>query len=150
MSGTTISNLPAAGSVSATDLLVKVALGTPNVTQRANPGTTGTEVTTFAQFAPLAAAAGVITLPGGVKIEWGNGTTSASSLTLTTITFSAAFSSTPWVCLAQPFINSGIEFITLCVLLNTLTTTQAAFSGYNTQTGAAFSFEFFWIAIGPT
>jgi hypothetical protein len=167
MSGTTISNLPAAGSVGVTDLFVKVALGSPNVTQRCttsqvfaalsgqtiagplsvtNPGTASTEVTTFAQFAPSAASSGYIHLPGGVTMQWGSATTSGA-LAQVTITFPVGFSGTPWT--IQALINNTPEPL-YAVASGNATATTAVFWTWQTSTSALTAATFYWFAIGPT
>lgn len=113
-----------------------------------NPGTTGTQAVNFSQFAPTAAFSGHIDLPGGVTLNWGNGTVSA----IQTVTFSKTFSTTPWCVLmtAKDAPNSGPP-----VPIGLQTTTVVTNAGFNlicfnTITGGFAAANFFWFAIGPT
>ena len=165
MSGTTISNLPAAGSVGLTDLFAKVALGSPNVTQRAtitqliaafsgqtvpgvlsfSNGISGTEGVNFSQFNPSAASPGYIRLPGGVTIQWGSGTTAGTGEA--DFNFPTSFSSNPWVILATTF--SLIPANAAVINVFNYTNIAASITGHQAS-GAAIIVQFFWAAIGPT
>lgn len=160
MSGTIISTLPAASGVNASDLVAKVTLGSPNITQRATisqvaagigaagfpgtvsigtGGTSGTNAVNYAQFNPTASTPGLIYLPGGVEMQWGQ---TPSSSNLYTLIFPVAFREL-WSLQLTPctlgtfgcsiYVSNGV---------------QASFNIFNTSTGAGATSAFFWFAIG--
>lgn len=60
-------------------------------TVSASNGTTGTNVVNFSQFAQSKAADGYITLPGGIKLQWGSESVTLSG-NAATISFPSSFS----------------------------------------------------------
>lgn len=173
MSGTTISNLPSAGSVPTTNLLPTVLLGTPNVTQRATVtqllanalttlagqtiagtlsatnGATGTQVVNFSQFNPTAAASGVIHFPGGVTLQWGTAAIAGSSYTV--VAFGYVFSGTPWLVMFQPYDTTTAQPWAVGQGPIAPIAGGASVFGYNTSSGAQVAIpNSFWVAIGPT
>ncbi|MDE2100785.1 MAG: hypothetical protein KGL39_26300 [Patescibacteria group bacterium] len=172
MSGTTISNLPAAGSVSTSDLFVKVALGSPNVTERctgtqifnalagftvpgtlsASNGTTGTQAVNFSQFGASLGANGLFKIPGGVTVQWGVAATSGSGPSTATITFPTAFSNSPYGAWCTIITNNNAIFEPFAIAVNTLGASTMQVYSFNTALGIVSPAvaTFFWVVIGPT
>jgi len=102
-------------------------------------GTGANQAVNFSQFPATAAAVGTYTLPNGVIVKWGTGSTTSG---VGAVTFAAAF---PTACNnATVTIAGGTTATTLNALLSgTLTA-----SGFPVYGAAAQSVSFFWQAIG--
>lgn len=103
----------------------------------------------FSQFAPLATFSGHIDLPGGVTLNWGNG---SSGVGLQTVTFSKGFSTGPWCVLMtlKDAPNTGPPAAVGLELTTVVTNLGFNMFSFNTTTGALTAANFFWFAIGPT
>lgn len=110
-------------------------------------GTSGTRVVNFSQFAQSIAAIGYITLPGGLRLQWGNDTAAVGNQTTT---WPIAFSAAPY------FVGGIIKDVPLAgatIVLGVAagpTATQAVFVTTNSATGALIAANYFWFAIGPS
>jgi len=169
MSGTKISALPSATTVTLADILPVVVLGTPNITKQATvatfvavlngatlagplgvtaPGTVSAEVVNFGQFAPVAGATGYSDQPGGVTRQWGTSITSTGGTV--TVTFPKPFSSAAWSVVATP--NGQLTLSTAMVTITGFpTATQFVLSAVDSRTGnQLLGTTFSWEAVGPT
>jgi hypothetical protein len=122
------------------------ALTVTGVATAAN-GTSGSQVVNYSQFAPLVATPGRITLPGGILVQWGN---DGSAVGNRTITFSPAFSGTPYtiiVCIKDdPLGGGGFVAAQVGTAYSNVSFTAVT---TNPSTGALAAANFFWFAIGP-
>ena len=110
--------------------------GTLAVTQ---PGTVGSQVISFSQFPVTVGTTGSITLPNGLIMKWGTGSTSSGS---GSVSFASAF---PTSCdTAQLTISGGsVPTTQNALVIGTLTS-----SGFPVFGNALASVNFVWFAIG--
>lgn len=102
-------------------------------------GTSGTLAVNYSQFPVTLATTGTTTLPNGLIMKWGTGSTTLGS---GTVTFGAAF---PTACHnVQLTINGG----TVPSTLNPLFTATVNAAGFDVRGDAGQSLTFYWLAIG--
>jgi hypothetical protein len=92
-----------------------------------------------------AASGDWITLPSGVKLQWGSGTTGAGGNV--NVTFPTAFSGTGWVVTISTITNTRLDLIAWQSNAP-YSTTQFGVYGAVRSTNAAANVAFKWIAIG--
>lgn len=99
----------------------------------------GVQMTNTNVGSPVNATNGYTFLPGGLMIQWGQGTSSAN------INFPLAFSSAPFSVTAN-VLSAGN---TLAVQINTVSSTQFSYNVFKNSGGTMAGIIFSWMAIGP-
>jgi hypothetical protein len=113
-------------------------LAISGVTTAAN-GTTGTQVVNYSQFPATLASPGTITLPTGLIIKWGTGTT---TLGFGSVGFATSF---PTNVLNIQITPSGATGV---LTIRPLALGAATGAGFQVWGDAAESFGFNWVALG--
>ena len=98
----------------------------------------GTAIQMTSNTDPSASGNGYSFLPGRILIQWGLAGISGST---NPVTFSTAFSGTPWSIVATPYNNNGN------VTLATQNFSSSSFTIYSSSSTAHLSAS--WVAIGP-
>ena len=102
-------------------------------------GTSGSQVVNYSQFPATLTSTGTTTLPNGLILKWGTGSTTAG---VGAVTFAAAF---PGACHnVQLTINGGSGATTLYPLVTGTVTT----AGFDVYGDAGQNLTFYWSAIG--
>jgi hypothetical protein len=102
-------------------------------------GTTGNQVVNYSQFPATAASPGTMTLPSGIIVKWGTGTTTVG---FGSVGFATSF---PTAVFNIQITPSGA---TTVLTIRPLALGAATTSGFQVWGDAAESFGFNWVAIG--
>ena len=107
---------------------------------KVNPSINGSEVIKASDFVTNASTAGSMTLPNGIIMKWGSGTTGSSGVT---ITFATAF---PTALYNVQLTITGGDAIQTLDALKIGSFSRTSFNAYGPASGASYSF--LWFAIG--
>jgi len=139
-------NTTVAGTLGVTGAATFSSTGAFTGAVTAANGTSGSQVVNFSQFAQSLGTSGYITLPGGLRLQWGN---DASVVGNKTTSYPVAFSGAPygvWAIVKDTPL-AGTQ-VTVGVAASP-TSTQAVFVTTNAGTGVLAAANYFWWAIGP-